>query len=67
MSYEPPPPLGVAPKWIRQQQRLEELCEAVVRYRQAAFKVPDEWLSEICELTSELLSRSKAGNPTAER
>lgn len=53
------PPLGVAPKWIRQEQRLEELCEAVIRYLRAAEPIPDLWLEEIREVTGELLARSK--------
>lgn len=52
-----PLPIGVAPKWIRQEQRLEELCEAVVRYRQAALPIPGEWLEEIHDLSGELLAR----------
>jgi hypothetical protein len=53
------PPLGVTPKWLRQEQRLEELCEAVIRYRQEALPVPADWLEEMRDLAGELLVRSK--------
>lgn len=53
------PPLGVPPKWFRQEQRLEELCEAVVRYRQEAISIPDDWLAEIRDLAGDLLARSE--------
>jgi hypothetical protein len=53
------PPLGVPPKWLRQEQRLEELCEAVIRYQQDNLRIPDDWLEEIRDLASELLARSK--------
>lgn len=53
------PPLGVAPKWLRQEQRLEELCGAIIRYRQGALPIPDDLLEEVRELSGELLARSK--------
>jgi hypothetical protein len=53
------PPLGVPPKWFRQEQRLEELCEAIIRYRQEALSIPDDWLEEIRNLAGELLGRSR--------
>jgi hypothetical protein len=27
------PPLGLVPKWLRQEKRLEEVKEAMIRYR----------------------------------
>jgi hypothetical protein len=59
-----PPTLGVVPKWLRQEQRLEELCAAVVRYRQASIRIPDEWLGEMRDLAGELLSRQKEAQET---
>jgi hypothetical protein len=59
------PPLGVPPKWLRQEQRLAELNEAVVRYRQEALPIPNDWLEEIRDLAGELLARSK--HKSAER
>ncbi len=56
-----PPPIGVAPKWIRQEERLEELCRAVVRFREAALAIPREWLKEIRELAGALERRSEDG------
>lgn len=53
------PPLGVPPKWFLQEQRLEELCEAVIRYRREALSIPDDWLEEIRDLAGELLARSE--------
>lgn len=59
MSMVKKPPLGVAPKWFHQEHRLGELCEAVVRYRQEAVSIPDEWLEEIRDLSGEILARSQ--------
>ncbi len=51
------PPLGVAPLWLRQEQRLEELCGAILRYRAVAKGIPDEWLEEVQELAKRLRAR----------
>lgn len=52
-------PIGVPPKWFRQEQRLVELCHAAIRYHQEAVKIPSEWLREICDLSAELLARDR--------
>ncbi|MHC4868037.1 MAG: hypothetical protein ACYTEX_28530 [Planctomycetota bacterium] len=57
MSKQPQaqkPPLH----WLVDEHRLEELCEAVVRYCDAIKPIPDEWLSELHELTGRMHARS---------
>ena len=49
------PPLGVAPRWIREEQRIAELSEAIVRYAEANKEIPEEWTKEY----NELIARNK--------
>jgi hypothetical protein len=48
------PPLGLTPKWIRRkefdQNRANEILEAIQRYRQADIYIPVEWVDELKEL-----------------
>ncbi len=44
------PPLGLVPKCIRDSQRIEEIQEAIRRYRTAGKKIPDGWYIELGEL-----------------
>lgn len=45
------PPLGLRPRWLVDEQRLEEIIEAVIRYIYAGFPIPIEWAEELNELT----------------
>jgi len=40
------PPLGLTPKWVRDQQRFDEICEALSRYYNEGKKIPIDWLIE---------------------
>ena len=40
------PPLGLTPKYIRNEQRMKEIRDAVVRYEEADKKIPIEWIEE---------------------
>lgn len=48
------PPIGLVPKYIRQEQRISEIFEAIVRYFEARKRIPDEWIEEYHELIYEL-------------
>lgn len=50
-------PLGLRPKWIILQQRLNEINEAIVRYMDAGYKVPAEWIIERNEIIDYLEER----------
>lgn len=47
------PPLGLAPKWIRDEQRLWEIQAAIVRYYEAEMPIPIEWVEEYNQLITE--------------
>lgn len=40
------PPLGLMPKWLHDEMRLRELCEAIARRYDAGFEIPIEWVEE---------------------
>lgn len=44
------PPLGLVPKWVRQKERYEEVCQAIARYYNANREIPTEWVEEYNEL-----------------
>ena len=46
------PPLGLCPRDIREEQRVEEICEAIIRYKKAKKLVPWDWLKELADLVS---------------
>lgn len=50
------PPLGLVPKFIRQEQRIEEIKSAIRRYLIAEYCIPSEWVSEYNELCESLQS-----------
>jgi hypothetical protein len=41
------PPVGLCPKYIRDGQRKDEICEAITRYFYAGKKIPTEWIEEL--------------------
>jgi len=53
------PPLGLKPRYIAVEHRLAEINEAVVRYIDANYKIPSEWLEEREELIEYLAKERK--------
>lgn len=51
------PPLGLIPKWIRQEERLKEVKEAMLRYLDANLEIPTEWGEEYEELIEALRNK----------
>lgn len=43
------PPLGLVPRFIRDEARVAEILEAVARYNEVGKPVPVEWLNELNE------------------
>ena len=43
------PPLGLVPRFIRDEARVKEILEAIGRYNEAGKPVPQEWLDELNE------------------
>jgi len=48
-------PLGLAPKWLIQEKRRNEISEAMSRYLTAGLKVPTEWVEEYNELVESII------------
>ena len=44
------PPLGLRPRYIAEAQRRVEIQAAVMRYMDAGYPLPDEWIAEYNEL-----------------
>lgn len=40
------PPIGIAPKYIRDLQRHQEVADAILRYVAADEPIPAEWVDE---------------------
>ena len=49
------PPLGLMPKYIWQEQRLQDIKEAITRYVSAGKEIPNEWLDEYALLYKEVI------------
>ena len=43
------PPLGLVPRFIRDEARVKEIIEAIARYNEVGKPVPVEWLNELDE------------------
>lgn len=50
MTTKKKPPLGVLPRWAWIEQRIEELEQAIERYKAAKMDWPPEWAEELEEL-----------------
>ncbi|WP_419884857.1 hypothetical protein [Paenibacillus sp. B-A-8] len=44
------PPLGLRPRYIAEAQRMDEIKDAVKRYMDAGYPLPDEWIAEYNEI-----------------
>ena len=51
----PPPPVGLRPRWLADEHRLNEVDAALERYRQAGIEPPEEWLDERRDIEDRLL------------
>lgn len=48
------PPIGLMPRQIWEEKRLDEVASAIARYRNVNRSVPREWVEEYNELTERL-------------
>ena len=44
------PPIGLIPKWVKNNERFGEVCGAISRYYNVGLKIPIEWIVEYNEL-----------------
>jgi len=56
------PPLGLRPRFIVLELRLKEIHEAILRYAEARYGVPKEWIKEQCEILKELETSEYSNN-----
>ncbi len=56
------PPLGVIPKFIWIEQRLDAISEAISRYKQAGWEVPPEWYEEHAEHAHTIIKLNRQQN-----
>jgi len=47
------PPIGLTPKWLRDEQRAAEILAAMGRYVEAGKRIPHAWLKELAEVYGE--------------
>lgn len=47
------PPIGLIPKFVRDQERAQEILAAMSRYVEAGKKFPREWVDELTQLVVE--------------
>lgn len=52
LSRTKKPPIGIEPREIHDNRRLDELVSAIYRYTRVGIKVPIEWIEEYNELVS---------------
>lgn len=45
------PPIGLKPLWLVKEQRLRDIQQAISRFNEANYAIPEEWQIEIKELT----------------
>lgn len=52
----PKPPLCIEPEYIWLQKRIDDICAAVTRYREANYAVPRHWYVELGQLCNKYCS-----------
>jgi hypothetical protein len=53
MAMTSAPPIGLTPKFIRDQERAEEILAAMARFVQAGKKIPKAWFDELAQIVGE--------------
>ena len=59
-----PPPLGVNPRYLHDEQRYGALAGAIRRYLSGGYPLPLEWVVEYNELVERLAKVPDAAGPT---
>lgn len=47
------PPVGLVPKWVRREERIDEILEAIESYSAHGKPVPPFWIAELRELVTQ--------------
>jgi hypothetical protein len=51
------PPLGVKPRWLHEEQRLQDLGGAIYRYLNEQYPIKPEWIEEYNEIIKRMEER----------
>ncbi|GGF88271.1 hypothetical protein [Paenibacillus abyssi] len=46
------PPIGLVPRFVRDEQRRIEIQNAITRYLDAGIRIPTDWITEYNELVA---------------
>lgn len=46
------PPIGIAPRWLAEEERIRDLLAAMTRYNAASLQIPAAWLVELADLNT---------------
>lgn len=46
------PPVGLRPRWMSEDERINEIFEAILRYHKARKEVPIEWIEELIDIVT---------------
>lgn len=58
-----PHPAGLRPRWLADEQRLDEISAAMQRYLKAGIAVPDLWILELTDLLESVKGRRSEASP----
>ena len=53
------PPLGLCPKDLLKQRRKIDIKEAIIRYLDANYPIPSEWVEEFNDILEELQDENR--------
>ncbi len=54
MRAFPKPPLGLRPRWISDEQRLNEIVCAMIRYSKDNNAIPHSWIDELEDIVKKI-------------
>ncbi|MEK5008325.1 hypothetical protein MHI11_14235 [Bacillus sp. FSL K6-3312] len=61
------PPIGVMPKWIHDERRVEDLAAAIERRITERLEIPLEWFEEYNNLIKHQVKKRKSQNNTNQK
>lgn len=57
IRLDEPPPIGIMPKWLWDEQRKKDIEAAIIRYACAGMEIPIEWIQELKEINPSINKR----------
>lgn len=53
MENSKTPPIGLTPRWLHNEKRIDEIIGAIKRYSEADIVPPIDWINELDELVKQ--------------